>query len=117
MMGMGHDGFGSDRLGRDGFGSATGSAATGSAAADAAGGPSMQFLLQLVKGFFTRRLLTRHFIQIGRVVDVRMEMTILNGCQLLNREIRTCSRAPGTVASCGLSPSLPCVRTPLSIRL
>ena len=53
---MGHDGFGSDRLGRDGFGSATGSAAmglaaTGSAAADAAGGPSMQFLLQLVKGF------------------------------------------------------------------
>ena len=66
-MGMGHDGFGSDRLGRDGFGSATGSAAmglaaTGSAAADAAGGPSMQFLLQLVKGFFTRRLLTRHAI-------------------------------------------------------
>ena len=51
MMGMGHDGFGSDRLGRDGFGSAMGLAATGSAAADAAGGPSMQFLLQLVKGF------------------------------------------------------------------
>jgi hypothetical protein len=55
-MGMGHDGFGSDRLGRDGFGSTTGSvamglAATGSAAADAAGGPSMQFLLQLVKVF------------------------------------------------------------------
>ena len=53
---MGHDGFGSDRLGRDGFCSTTGSAAmglaaTGSAAADAAGGPSMQFLLQLVKGF------------------------------------------------------------------
>ena len=59
---MGHDGFGSDRLGRDGFGSAMGLAATGSAAADAAGGPSMQFLLQLVKGFFTRRLLTRHAV-------------------------------------------------------